>query len=522
VAAGGVVALVGFAAGNSGAEALSSGSFSLSSGHFKTAVASQQFVDGVGSATFSIAGQPTGGGLYVGIDARSQSGRLAYRGKLRVLSDGSLRVGISKVIPSGEESAGSVAIPGSVSAGQSVNVEVSVTRTDDPVISVRAWPAGTAKPRWQYTVTDTRDSAIISAGQVRAWAYLSALAVNPVTVGFENLVGRPADKSPLPTPSATLPTTAASTSTRPTSTPTPTQAKTTQPASPSASNPAKPTASASSAPVPDPGNSSPPEDTDHPSAQTTGVPAGTKLTVHQGDITITKAGTVLDALDIRGFVEIRAPRVTIKRSIIRGGVTKGLKGVVQNNDSSATDFVLQDSEIRPSNPSVWLTGVKGANFTMRRVHVNGGVVDGVMVSGNNVRVEGSYIHGLDYYTDDPTHSDGSHNDGVQVVGGANVTITGNTIEVAKGLNSALQVTQDVDATRNLSFTKNRVDGGTCSVKLNQKGRSTLGPVTVSNNLFGRAMSIPGCAILRTNATSLVASGNAWDDNHQPVAAKVYD
>jgi hypothetical protein len=260
---------------------------------------------------------------------------------------------------------------------------------------------------------------------------------------------------------------------------------------------------------------------DQPSEQNTGVPAGTKLTVHRGDITVTKAGTVLDALDIQGFVDVKAPRVTIKRSIIRGGAAMGFKGVVQNNDSTATDLVLVDSEIRPASPSVWLTGVKGANYTMRRVHVNGGVVDGAMVSGNKVQIEDSYIHGLVHYAQDPTHSDGSHNDGVQVVGGTDVTVTGNTIEVGTGWNAVLQVTQDVAATRNLSFIGNWVDGGTCSVKLTQQGRSTLGPVIVSGNRFGRSMSIAGCAVLRTNATTLEAAGNVWEDNGTPVVPRVY-
>src|SRR4029079_19514480 len=49
-----------------------------------------------------------------------------------------------------------------------------------------------------------------------------------------------------------------------------------------------------------------------PTKDTTGVPARTQLTVHEGDIVVKKAGTVLDGLDIHGFVTIQAPNVTIK------------------------------------------------------------------------------------------------------------------------------------------------------------------------------------------------------------------
>ena len=54
-------------------------------------------------------------------------------------------------------------------------------------------------------------------------------------------------------------------------------------------------------------------------ATTTGVPVGTALTVHQGDITVTQAGTVIDRLDVHGSIIVKANNVTIKRSFIRGG-----------------------------------------------------------------------------------------------------------------------------------------------------------------------------------------------------------
>lgn len=258
-----------------------------------------------------------------------------------------------------------------------------------------------------------------------------------------------------------------------------------------------------------------------PSSDTVGVPSGTVLTIHQGNLVITEPGTVIDGLDIRGFVEIKAPDVTVRRSVIRGGVATWLRGVVQNNDPTAVRFTLEDSEVRPAYPSVWLTGVKGANFTMRRVEVDGGVVDGVMVSGDHVRIEESYIHDLVSYAVDPTHPDGSHNDGVQVVAGSDITITGNTIVAGSGQNSVLQVTQDLAATTGLTFSGNWVDGGTCSVKLTEQGRASLGPVTVSGNQFGRRMSIPGCAILRTHATTLISADNIWADDGSAVAVITY-
>ena len=521
--AAGVVILTGAAVGSAVAESRggTSGTFTLSRGQFRTADSGQQLLNGVGAATFSLSDLPTAGGVYLGVDVRTKAG-MAYRGKLRVLSDGVLRIGLSKIRSGAELGSGTVPIPGKVSPGQRIRVEVSVTGTTTPVVSARAWLVGEATPGWQYTVTDTGTPAVAAAGTTRVWAYLSTSAGKALTVTFQDVTSRSSSAPPNPTPPTPTPVSPTASAS-----PTITGVPATDVAPPTKS-PGSPSGTANSSPsksTPSPSPTStgepPSSGGDRPSEKNTGVPVGTKLTVHKGDITITKAGTVLDSLDVHGFIEVKAPNVTIKRSIVRGGAAMGFKGVVQNNDPKATGLVLQDSEILPSSPTVWLTGVKGANFTMRRVHVHGGVVDGVMASGNNVRVEDSYIHSLVYYAQDPTHSDGSHNDGVQVVGGTNITVTGNTIHVGTRENSVLQVTQDVAATRGLSFTGNWVDGGTCSVKLTEQGGSALGPVIVSGNHFGRSMSIAGCAVLRTKATTLTAVGNRWEDNGQPVVPKVY-
>jgi len=57
-----------------------------------------------------------------------------------------------------------------------------------------------------------------------------------------------------------------------------------------------------------------------PDATNTGVPPGVALTVVNQDVNITLDGTVIDAEDIHGFVVVSASHVTIKRSIVRGGM----------------------------------------------------------------------------------------------------------------------------------------------------------------------------------------------------------
>ena len=60
------------------------------------------------------------------------------------------------------------------------------------------------------------------------------------------------------------------------------------------------------------------------------------LTRHRGDLTITAPG-VYDGLDISGYVVIKAPNVTLRRCIVRGGqpITKGGNAVISINCKAA-------------------------------------------------------------------------------------------------------------------------------------------------------------------------------------------
>jgi len=252
-----------------------------------------------------------------------------------------------------------------------------------------------------------------------------------------------------------------------------------------------------------------------PGSGNTGVPPGVHLTPHYGNLVASTPGATYDGLDIHGFVDIAAPDVTIRRSVIRGGVAPSYNiGLVTN--TKATNFVLEDSELVPANPSVWIDGVKGSNYTLRRVDVHG-TVDGAKIFGDNVRIEHSWLHDHRDFPSDPYQGGGpTHNDGVQVLGGSNIRLVGNTITGAS--NAALQVTQDYSVTEDLTFQQNWVDDGVCSVNLAHKPRSSMGGITVSDNRFGRG-SRDDCAILATYATSLSADGNVWDDDDQPVTVR---
>ena len=252
---------------------------------------------------------------------------------------------------------------------------------------------------------------------------------------------------------------------------------------------------------------------DQPGPGNTGVPAGTALTVMNGDLTITKAGSVYSGLDIHGFVKVEAPNVTIKDSIIRGGVAPADIGLVNDTDDSATNFLIEDSELVPMDPSVQIDGIKGWNYTALRLNIHG-TTDGAKMYGPNATIEDSYIHGLVTYAHDPDQGGKqSHNDGVQILSGTNLKIIGNTIE--GGSNSALMITQDHGTTSDVMFANNWVSGGACSINMTPEPKASLSGISLDNNIF-TDNSTKHCPILDTTHTDLSVAGNVFAGTGLPV------
>ena len=303
-----------------------------------------------------------------------------------------------------------------------------------------------------------------------------------------------------PSPTST-PTVAPSPTSTPTVAPSPTSTATVAPSPTSTPTVAPTTPSATG------GNA-------QPNAGNTGVPAGTTLTVHNGNLTITTAGATYSGLDIHGFVSIQAPNVTIKNSIIRGGVSSGDIGLVQDTSNSATNFLIEDSELVPAYPSVQIDGIKGWNYTALRVNIHG-TTDGIKMYGPNATLRDSYIHGLVTWAHDPDQGGTmSHNDGVQVLSGGDLVVEGNTI--VGGTNTALMVTQDHGATTSLTFDSNWVSGGNCTINMTPKPMKTMGGMTVENNIFTND-SVKHCPILDTLTTTLTTSGNVYAGTGMPVS-----
>lgn len=245
-----------------------------------------------------------------------------------------------------------------------------------------------------------------------------------------------------------------------------------------------------------------------PGPANTGVPAGTALKVHQGDLTITTRGAVIDGLDVRGLVKVRAQDVTIKNSIIRGRPVDGNIHLVQNNDGG-NGLTIVDSEISATHASPHIMGVLGQDFTLRRVNINN-VIDQVTIVGDHVVIEDSWLHSNLHYTRDPNHGNTpSHDDNIQIAAGTNLRFEGNRLEGSRS--AAVMITQGRGAVSGLTFRGNWVDGGSCSVNIAERNHGPLRGLAFDYNSFGTATRHPYCAIIRPLTTQLSAVGNTFTD-----------
>ncbi|TFB74808.1 hypothetical protein E3O06_06825 [Cryobacterium glaciale] len=243
-----------------------------------------------------------------------------------------------------------------------------------------------------------------------------------------------------------------------------------------------------------------------PGASNTGVPSGTALTVHNGDINVTKAGTVLDGLDIRGLVKISAANVTIKNSIIRGRSMNG-PGALINNLGGFSNLVVTDTELSPSAASPDANGIYGYNFTATRVNINN-AIDGIHVTGSNVVIQDSWIHDNMHYLKDPNQGGSpSHDDSIQVQSGNNITVAGNRLTDSHS--AAVQITQDRGKVSNFAFTDNFANGGACTVNIAEKSYGPIQGAVITDNTFGRDSRLANCAVIAPTTTKIDFAGNYY-------------
>lgn len=511
-------------------------------GHSAITKTSKSVTEGTARIAFKVPKLSKGGAVFA-VEMRSQGSKSTYRSRVLVLADGTRRVGITRVTKGKEVVLSSRTLSGKVKAGQTIWIEGSVSGSRAVSLAVRTWRAGTAKPKWQQAHIDSSSARISRPGKVRGWYYLSNKAPKAVTARYRTLtvVNR-----------AVVPTTRIVSGAAHGSTTTSTRSRFTFTSStrdatfqcrvdrgsfractsgitlsdlslgkhvfevrsrsyrgivdPTPETRYFTVRSATSTPKPPPVI-----DEARPTASNTGVPAGTKLTVHRGDIVVTKDGTRLDRMDVHGFVVVRADNVKITNSVVRGGVAKGNQGLITNYGWK--NLLVENTTLVAAHPSVWLDGLKGWNFTARRIHVVGNV-DSIKIHGDNVTVEKSLLEKTTYYSSDPNQKGGpTHNDNIQILNGHNITITGNDISGAQ--NFAILGAANLGHTSNLTVEGNWLDGGHCTVKLQSMKGWNLDAV-VTGNRFGPHRAVSYCAFQAEPQVDVKASDNRMEADGSPV------
>jgi len=268
----------------------------------------------------------------------------------------------------------------------------------------------------------------------------------------------------------------------------------------------------------DPGPTPGPRPTVEQARATTGVPAGTDLRVHEGDLTIRDDGKVIDGLDIRGFVRVLGNNVTIKNSIVRGR-NPGKVNIALVSAWEQRGLRIVNSTLKAADASPYLDGLKGHHFSAEGVEITN-VVDTAVIFGDDVTIRHSWLHGNTHFDPDPRQSDGiSHDDGIQIEGGSGIEILESRIEGAH--NAAIMITQNYDRSSQIDVRGNSIHGGGCSINLAEKGKGPILNTSVAGNVFGQPR-YRDCGVISMYSSAPQMRENYWQGTSNLVKTRFWD
>jgi hypothetical protein len=321
------------------------------------------------------------------------------------------------------------------------------------------------------------------------------LDCDPMEVTPSPVSPSPSTPTTSPSPSPTSPGTA-SPSPTPSSTPAPTSSS--------------PTPTATS-PSPSPSTSTPGTPTTrncfdnlaacgYPTTTTTGVPAGTVLTV-RGNLTINSPNTIWQNLDIQGCVDINATGVILRNSKITcpGGTGINTEDV-RGGSSYANNVQLSHVEVTCVNAKG--SGIWGRNFDARSVYVHD-CENGFEVNDWS-RIIDSYIVAREATSD-------GHGDDIQSQDGNNVLVQHNTFAGLNPITSSIITNPTLN--NGWIVENNFLSAGAYTLYCPEEGKNWV----VRNNRFypaktGNSHSAAFGLTDECNDPNIAWSGNYRDDN----------
>jgi len=170
-------------------------------------------------------------------------------------------------------------------------------------------------------------------------------------------------------------------------------------------------------------------------------------------------------------------------------------------------MTFEDCTITADDPSWYRDGIVGHRYTVRRCNVYG-TNDGI--GGNKPDggiIEQNWIHDQVWWRNDPAHTDGSHNDPIQLQGGGPWIVRGNTLQAYVTADprsvgtanpypvsgkpgkfyggSAIMLSEAIPSLR-ATISDNWLEGGYAQINVNNnRGASGAINVALGDNWFGR-------------------------------------
>ena len=205
-----------------------------------------------------------------------------------------------------------------------------------------------------------------------------------------------------------------------------------------------------------------------PTAETTGVPAGTTLNTYNGTLVVTQDNAVISGMRFTGNVVINAQNVTMVNCVI--DTTTPWHAILIPD--GYTGFTLKNSEINGNGQTV--NAISGSG-TFLNNDIKG-VQNGINIYGASV-IENNFIH-------DMAGGPNSHFDGIENNGASDVQIIHNTIINDYDQTSAVMLNNEFGSLRNITIDDNYLVGGGYTIYLDgRKGGGAVddASIRITNN-----------------------------------------
>jgi len=267
-------------------------------------------------------------------------------------------------------------------------------------------------------------------------------------------------------------------------------------------------------------------------------------TSHTGDLTLSTPGDEnWINYDFHGRVKVNSSgRKYFKNCWFYGnGALTSNTACLDCTNANVTNVIAEDCTMIPTTPTLWQDGIIGHHYTATRCNVQY-CADGFGVYNTSdptgdlgVTIQMCYVTNFGWWYPDPNQSDGTHSDGIQIQGGANMQVLGNYIHgyyntsigtspwgrlnlttVKDPLHhnvSNMMYTPNVGAITNTFVDKNWFYGSEIAVNASSSGNNGNNIGTWTNNIFGKGTTYyAGYTLDFYHGATWTQSGNLYDDS----------